>query len=216
MKHLIDKNFYDKKYFEDGIASGKSCYTNYRWIPELTIPMAYFMMKELNLESQTSLLEVGCSKGYLVKALRLLDIDAYGIDVSEYAIDHCDSDIKDFCKLSTEIEPIPFKQHFEWLVTKDVLEHIPTDGLHALFKNYSDRCNKMYHVIPLGDEGKFRIPEYHLDKSHIQIHNESWWENLFSEYGWKIESLKYSVKGIKENWAEHHPNGNGFFTLVRK
>jgi len=213
---MIEANYFNKDYFEDGIVSGKSCYTNYRWIPELTIPMAYHIINALKLKDDENLLEIGCSKGYLTKALRLLGFDAYGVDVSEYAIEHADVEVKNYCKLITEKNPIPFKQDFKWILTKDVLEHIPTEGLHSLFENYSNQCEMMYHVIPLGDNEKFRIPEYHLDKSHIQIHDEDWWINLFSQYGWKVKSLKYSVKGIKENWAEHHPTGNGFFTLVKK
>jgi len=211
----VPADFYDKKYYEDGIASGKSCYTNYRWIPELTIPMAYFIIKELSLESKAVVLDVGCSKGYFVKALRLLDIDAYGIDISKYAIDHADVEIKDYCKLISKEDPVPILKSFDWILTKDVLEHMNTESLHDFFRNYSDKSTRMYHVIPLGDDGKFRIPEYHLDKSHIQIHNEQWWERLFNQYGWKIESLKYKTQGIKENWSEHHPAGNGFFTLAR-
>ncbi len=211
----INADFYDKKYYEDGIASGKSCYTNYRWIPELTIPMAYFTIRELGLESKDTVLDMGCSKGYFVKALRLLDIDAYGVDISKYAIDHADVEIKEYCKLATKEDPVPILKTFDWVLTKDVLEHMDTESLHNFFKNYSNKATRMYHVVPLGDDGKFRIPEYHLDKSHIQIHNETWWENLFNQYGWKIESLKYKTQGIKENWSEHHPTGNGFFTLVR-
>lgn len=213
---MIDSNYFNKDYFEDGIVSKKSCYTNYRWIPELTIPMAYRLAKTLNLQEDENILEIGCSKGYMIKALRLLGFDAYGTDISEYAISHVDTDIKDFCKLTTAKNPLPFKQHFNWVVTKDTLEHVPTEGLHEIFSQYSDKCDMMYHVIPLGDNEKFRIPEYHLDASHIQIHNEDWWNDLFAQYGWKIKSLKYKVKGIKENWAEHHPTGNGFFTLVKK
>lgn len=212
----LDSNFYDKKYFEDGIASGKSCYTNYRWMPELTIPMAYFMINELNIRSGENLLEIGCSKGYLIKALRLLDIEAYGTDVSTYAINHVDPEVKEFCRLSTNEDPFPFKKNFDWVITKDVLEHIPENHLHDTFASINGYCKKMYHVIPLGDNDKFRIPEYHLDKSHVTIKDENWWEEFFNSHGWKIESLKYKVKGIKENWSEHHPTGNGFFTLVRK
>ena len=41
----ISSEKYDKDYFKNGIASGKSCYSNYRWLPELTIPMAYNIIK---------------------------------------------------------------------------------------------------------------------------------------------------------------------------
>lgn len=211
----ITAEFYDKKYYEDGIASGKSCYTNYRWIPELTIPMAYFFVKELGIKESETILDVGCSKGYFVKALRLLGFETYGTDISQYAIEHADTEIKDFVRLVTADNPTPFNRSFDWVVTKDVLEHMDTESLHTFFEKYSDVSEKQYHVIPLGDQGKFRIPEYHLDKSHIQIHSEDWWENLFNQYGWKIKSLKYKTTGIKENWSEHHPKGNGFFTLVR-
>jgi cyclopropane fatty-acyl-phospholipid synthase-like methyltransferase len=147
--------------------------------------------------------------------LRLLGIESYGTDISKYAIDHVDTDIKDFCRLVTDDNLTPFNRTFDWIITKDVLEHMTSHHIDAFFKNYTDKSNKMFHVIPLGDEGKFRIPEYHLDKSHIQINNEEWWENLFNSYGWKIKSLKYRTPGIKENWSEHHPKGNGFFTLVK-
>lgn len=211
----IAADFYDKKYYEDGIASGKSCYTNYRWIPELTIPMAYHFIKELDIKNCETILDVGCSKGYFVKALRLLGFEAYGTDISKYAIEHADTEIKDFCRLVTDDNPIPYVRSFDWIITKDVLEHMTNHHLDSFLVNYSDKAKKMFHVIPLGDNDKFRIPEYHLDKSHIQIHDEDWWKNLFASYGWRIKSLKYKTPGIKENWSEHHPTGNGFFTLIR-
>ena len=36
---------YDKDYYENGVAKGISGYENYRWIPELTYPMAYTICK---------------------------------------------------------------------------------------------------------------------------------------------------------------------------
>jgi cyclopropane fatty-acyl-phospholipid synthase-like methyltransferase len=208
-------DFYDEKYFEDGVASGKSCYTNYRWIPELTIPMAHHYIRELNIRENESVLDVGCSKGYFVKALRLLGIEAFGTDVSKYAIDNVDSEIKKYCKLVDDNNLCPFNRRFHWVVTKDVLEHMTDKNLEAFFRVYSEKADYMHHVVPLGDDGKFRIPEYHLDKSHIQIFNEEWWSGLFKRYGWEVIGFKYKTAGIKEAWSKHHPKGNGFFTLVR-
>ena len=144
-------NFYDKKYYEDGIASGKSCYVNYRWIPELTIPMAYYIIKELGLKTGDQVLDYGCGKGYVTKALRLLGIDARGVDVSEYAVGQADPDTRDFVALITNDNPVPWRQKFDWIITKDVLEHVPDQPLNMFLENYSSLANNMWHVIPLGD-----------------------------------------------------------------
>lgn len=211
----IDKTFFDKKYFEDGIASGKSCYVNYRWIPELTIPMAYFIMQELDIKPGDRVLDYGCSKGYVVRALRLLGVDAYGVDVSDYAIKHCDAEVRDRCFLITEDNPIPIQGQFDWILTKDVLEHVPDSGLQNFLENYSPLTEQMFHIIPLGDNGVFRIPEYHDDRSHIQINDEKWWSSLFTKHGWQNIAVKHQVKGIKDNWIDRHHAGNGFFVCSK-
>jgi SAM-dependent methyltransferase len=208
-------NFYDKKYYEDGIASGKSCYVNYRWIPELTIPMAYYIIKELGLKTGDQVLDYGCGKGYVTKALRLLGIDARGVDVSEYAVGQADPDTRDFVALITDDHPVPWRQKFDWIITKDVLEHVPDQPLNMFLENYSSLANNMWHVIPLGDNGVFRIPEYHLDRSHVQINDESWWSNKFKQHGWSTVHVKHRVQGIKDNWAERNSQGDGFFTLKK-
>ena len=77
---------YNRDYYESGIENGISGYRNYRWMPELTIRMAHCLIQDLSIDKSHSVLDYGCAKGFLVKALRLLDIDAFGLDVSEYAI----------------------------------------------------------------------------------------------------------------------------------
>ena len=71
-------------------------------------------------------------------------------------------------------------------------------------------------IFEINNEGKYRIKEYHLDKSHLQMNNEKWWENLFNSSGWKVEKFEYNVKGIKDSWYQNHKKGNGFFVLKKK
>ena len=87
------KNIFDKDYFTDGIAKGISCYENYRWIPELTYPMANSIFTFLNLKRNSNVLEYGCANGFLVKCLKDFGVNAYGIDISNYAISNCPVDI---------------------------------------------------------------------------------------------------------------------------
>ena len=43
-----------------------------------------------------TVLDVGCACGHLVKALRNLGIEAYGVDVSEYALENADESISNY------------------------------------------------------------------------------------------------------------------------
>ena len=165
----IASGFYDSSYFNRGFESKKSCYTNYKWLPDLTIPMAFKIIKYLRLKDNDRILDFGCSKGYLVKALRKLDVNSYGVDISKYAIENCDNEVKKFCKLINNKNYIPFKKKFDFIISKDVLEHLTESQIRYFLKKSRKKTSKMFHVVPLGDNGIFRIKEYHLDKSHLQI-----------------------------------------------
>jgi cyclopropane fatty-acyl-phospholipid synthase-like methyltransferase len=212
---MIDNSFYNKDYFEKGKISKKSCYENYRWIPELTIPMATKIAKYCNFEENHNILDFGCSKGYLVKSLRLLGYKAYGVDISKYAIENIDTEVKKYCKL-IKADYAPIKKKFSWVLSKDVLEHLTYGQISKFLTKYRKLCKQMFHVIPLGDKNKYRIKEYHLDKSHVQMNNEDWWIKTFKNNGWETIKFDYAVKGIKDNWHDHHPKGNGFFTIIKK
>ena len=75
---------------------------------------------------------------------------------------------------------------------------------------------KLFVVVPLGDNSKYRIKQYHLDKTHIVIKNEKWWSNLFEQNGFKVEKAFYKVDGIKDKWYKINKLGNGFFVLKSK
>jgi len=187
-------------------------------MPEMTIRLAYNVMKYTGINEKDVVIDYGCAKGYLVKALRILSCDAYGCDVSKYAIDRIDNDTKEYCYL-IEDEPIPsvlMRKRPNWLISKDVFEHMAEKQVNELLEEI-DKSSivNMFHVIPLGDNGRFRISEYHLDKTHILIQDESWWIKKFNEYGWEGE-IVHEVQGVKEKWTERGLCGDGFFKLRRK
>ena len=88
------KNKYNKDYYENGVAKGISGYDNYRWIPELTYPMAHAFYNFLKLKRNSNILEYGCANGYLVKCLNDFGVNSYGVDISNYAINNCPTDVK--------------------------------------------------------------------------------------------------------------------------
>lgn len=200
---------YDETYFERGIQSGVSGYDNYRWMPELTIRMAHHVAGFLNLSEKTTLLDYGCAKGYLVKAFRILDIPAFGCDVSRYAIAQCPPDVRGFCRLVTG-NTIPFDDVFDTILAKDVLEHLTEPEIDSFLQAASTRCRRLFHVTPLGDGSRYVIPQYEADVTHIQRQSAAWWVRKFEQFGFSSVSVSTEMKGVKENWTRNYRQGNGF------
>src|SRR5437899_2967619 len=51
-------------------------------------------------------LDAGCAKGFLVEALWERGVEAYGIDVSEYAIGEVRRDVQPYCRQASLTDPI--------------------------------------------------------------------------------------------------------------
>jgi len=208
---------YGRDYFENGIAQGISLYENYRWLPELTMRMAHFLVKRLGIEEGERVLDFGCAKGYLVKALRLFEIEAYGCDISPYAISRVDGDVSPYCRLSDTPDAIPFSSRwtFDWVIAKDVFEHLKEEHLTTLLTDFHRRCTNLFVVVPLGKNNKFVVPEYNRDTTHVLAKPAEWWKRVFYENGWFTRDFSHSFTALKENWVKRYPQGNGLFTLVR-
>lgn len=209
---------FDCDYFENGIVSGKSCYENYRWLPELTIRMAHRMIKYLGMPDGASVLDFGCAKGYMVRALRILDMEAFGCDVSRYAVGNADPEVRAYCRVCHPANGrmIPFDRRFQWIVSKDVLEHLDESALMGFLDEAREHTDRMFHVIPLADEnGVFVVPEYERDITHSLRKSSEWWRAHFEERGWKCVRFALAVPGVKDNWTARYPKGNGFFVFQR-
>lgn len=201
---------FDKNYFEDGIKQGISLYENYRWIPQIAFERATIIK---NLFPKSSVLDFGCAKGYAVYALRLLNTEAYGYDISDYAIDHCKEECKEFLFKENEKYCIP---NTDLVYSKDVLEHIPKEFLKQELAWIKSIGNKALFIIPLGENGRYRIPEYAFDKTHVIIENEEWWCQQFIAIGFVVTRFEYQIAGFKDRWFNHDRYGNGFFFLESK
>ncbi len=200
------KILYDEAYYERGIETGTSCYSNYRWMPELTIPMAQTMIEYLGIRREESILDFGCAKGYLVKAFRLLHREAFGYDISSYAIRSAPKDVRKYLLRDYR------EKNYDWVISKDVFEHISYEEIGELVRNISRVAKKMFVIVPLGQKGKYVIPAYELDLTHIIREDLEWWAECFKNNGFSVDEGTYQVKYIKENWSKWK-KGNGFFVL---
>jgi cyclopropane fatty-acyl-phospholipid synthase-like methyltransferase len=191
------------------LVTGKSNYANYRWEPELTFPLAMTLIDYLGIKKGQTILEIGCAKGYLVKALRILHREAWGIDISDYALSHVPEDVKAFCHTLGTLDNV----FFNFCIAKDVFEHIPIEELSEMLQKLN--ASILFAIIPLGENGKYNAEVNNMDKSHIICENADWWEHFFFETGWLLINFSYHVEGIKESYSSI-PRAHGFFTLEKR
>ena len=203
-------NNYDENYYERGVERGISGYTNYRWMPKLTVPMRQSIANYMALPIGSKILDYGCAKGYLVKALTELGYECDGTDISEYALSKIDPEIKD--KVFLYNEENLFGRGYDAAIAKDVFEHIEPKELGNILHNLSTVTNRLFVAVPLGDGEKYIIPEYESDITHVIRKDESWWPDFLLKHGWQPQFFTHLLKRVKDNWA-HYPRGNGFFFL---
>jgi SAM-dependent methyltransferase len=201
---------FDIDYYENGIETKKSCYEDYKWLPELTIPMAHEFILDLGIEREDKILDFGCAKGYLVKAFLLLHYDCDGVDVSKYAIENADEMVKDRVKLIESADDI--EKRYDVIIAKDVLEHIDHKDIKSVLDTLHYKSDRFLAIIPLGDDGKYRAKENDYDVTHKICENEMWWIDQFRDSGFRVDYLSTKMDNIKTKY-DNEIASFGFFTL---
>jgi SAM-dependent methyltransferase len=69
-----------------------------------------------------TVLDVGCGKAFLVESLRDREVEAYGFDVSEYAISEVRPDIKPYCWVGSATSAI--SKNYDLIACIEVCEHL--------------------------------------------------------------------------------------------
>ena len=199
---------FDKQYFEDGIKTGVSAYEDFRWIPERTLREASSITNNIQFNS---VLDFGCAKGFMVYALRLLGKQAFGVDISEYAVTNCHPKVTDYVRVIRSLDEIHDRLiKYDLIIAKDVLEHIPKDEIPEILSVFRKAGKSLLIAVPLGDGTKYIIRSYEMDKTHIIRETEEWWLSNVISAGFKIKYFDYQFYHLKENWTVPHPYGNAF------
>lgn len=133
---------YTKAYYENYAFGSKTI--NYKKSKEITLFFQNAARLIVNKYHPKTVLDVGCAMGGLVEQLRILGVEAYGIDVSQYALKHVIPGVKSFCENASILDSLPenFPKSYDMITCLDVLEELSEkDAKTALKKmcKYSDR-----------------------------------------------------------------------------
>lgn len=211
---VTDPSVFDEDYYERGPQTGKSNYEAMRWLPDLSLPMCAYMKRYMGIRDHDSVLDYGCAKGFLVKALRMLSVNAFGYDVSEYAVVNCDSTVRDFVSNELKADPMAY----DFVIAKDVMEHLTKEQLSEVLPKLMAASRKaMLIIVPLTGEdgGPYLCPKDELDTTHKIRWNLSTWLKFLENVDRRcVVGGSYYVPEIKQvntGW----PQSCGFFLLRR-
>jgi len=102
-EHIRISREYGQMYFDGPREFGYGGYSyDGRWQP-----VALDIIDHFGLKPGDRVLDVGCAKGFLVKDLLGLGIDAYGVDISRYALMNCEPEIVGRLQLASA-DNLPF------------------------------------------------------------------------------------------------------------
>jgi len=172
---------YGEMYFDGPREYGYGGYSyDGRWQP-----VAQDIIDHFGLKPGDKVLDVGCAKGFLVKDLLALGIDAYGIDVSKYALMNCELEVVGRLQIGSA-EDLPFPDgSFDAVLCINSLHNLPRNlGKVALGEMERLAPGKGFVQIDsyLTPEGKEIFDSWVLT-AYFYDYPEGW-KKLFEEAGY--------------------------------
>jgi 2-polyprenyl-3-methyl-5-hydroxy-6-metoxy-1,4-benzoquinol methylase len=197
------EDLYPQDYFDSGSEIGYEDYAKHEQKEERT---AYFLSKRMNQYSQTGhLLDVGSGLGFLLKGLRrFTKWELHGIDVSRFACFFAEKKYGLNVKSGT-LEEVNFPTStFDFVIQKDLLEHVCYPAGHLIETNRIMRSGGiLYLVTPNGDAnlellsdqakvlehtGHSELP--FLGHGHLSFFTAENLNTLFSQSGFEVIKMR--------------------------
>ncbi|MGK7893772.1 MAG: methyltransferase domain-containing protein [Xenococcus sp. (in: cyanobacteria)] len=124
-----------------------------------------------NLSPKT-VLDAGCAIGFLVSKLRQRGVEAFGVDISEYAISKVPSDIKPYCWVGSST--VNFPRHYDLIICIEVLEHM---SAFESIKSIENICNNTDVVLFASS------PYDYKEATHFNVQPPEVWAYQFAQHG---------------------------------
>lgn len=167
----MDKNqihmFYDANYYSSFIP-GLPYERNERWL-NFFDNVAKHIVEEIKPKT---VLDAGCALGFLVEALRKRGVQAFGVDISEYAIQNVHPDIREFCWVGSIAEAFP--QKYDLIVSIEVIEHLPIPEAERAIENFCQHSDQVLFSS---------TPDEYKEATHVNVQPVEHWGELFARRG---------------------------------
>ena len=183
LKRMIDEKVecmkiakkYEKEYWDGDRRYG---YGGYKYIPGRWKSVAETLIKNYNLSNNSSVLDVGCGKAFLLYEMKLLlpGLNIAGFDISKYGLDQAKEEIKKNLFVHRAQEVYPFKnKQFDLVISLGCLHNLKVFELEKALKE----------IERVGKKGYIMLESFRNEK---ELFNLQCWaltcESFFNEKEW--------------------------------
>lgn len=166
-----------------------------------------FIVKELtcihpttnqDLAGMVKMLDVGCAYGFLIRHLRARGVESWGVDYSQYALDHAPDDIREHLGWFDLTQPEPsLPRHpprgYNVVTCFETLEHIPEPGVGQALDHIVASMHPQGMLIATICVDTHPNP-YH-DPTHVTIKSPAWWDEKLQEHN--LERVDFMEEDLK-------------------
>lgn len=119
-----------------------------------------------------TMLDAGCAWGFLVEGFRKRGVEAFGVDISEYAIQNVHESIQPYCRVGSVTEP--FDRTYDLITCIEVLEHMPQLEAEKAIENFCAHANEVIFSS---------TPFDYKEVTHFNVHDPEYWAEQFARHG---------------------------------
>ena len=175
---------FGKEFFDGDRSHG---YGGYYYNPKFWRPVIPAFQKHFNLTSKSSILDVGCAKGFMLHDMKEMipGITVKGMDISLYAIENAIEDMKSHLIVANTRE-IPFKDNsFDLVISITTIHNLKRDDCATALKEI-ERVSKGKSFITVdayrNNEEKELMNAWNLTAQTVMHVDE--WKEFFKEVGY--------------------------------
>ncbi len=155
--------------------------------------------------SPKTVFDAGCAWGILVECLRVRGIDAWGMDISEFAINMVQPEYMPYCRVGSILDPLDSR--YDLITCIEVLEHLSKDEGTLAIKNLCQHTDTILFTS---------TPSDLTEPTHQNVQQPEYWEKQFSINGF-VREKQYDASYLT-SWAMLFKRANPWkrFFLLRR
>jgi SAM-dependent methyltransferase len=175
---------FGKEFFDGDRSTG---YGGFSYSPRFWGPVIPTFVSHWNLTADSSLLDVGCAKGFMLHDLReaIPGITVAGVDISDYAIENGKPEVSEFLSVA-DAQSLPFEHDsFDVVISINTIHNLERDGCAEALREI-ERVSRQGAFITVdayrNDEEFERMMAWNLTAKTIMSVDD--WVAFFDEVGY--------------------------------